>query len=71
MSVMAQRVAIPCDPPLFVLGYLTIQCNCNANKLQGGIEDFTKAVAFYEIAESTAETPQLHQWQADPDSSIR
>ena len=50
---MAQRVVITFDPSPFILGYLTVQCNYNANKLQREIEDFTKAVGFYEVNKRT------------------
>lgn len=53
-AIMAQRVVITFDPPLFILGYLTVRCNFNANKLQRELEAFTKAVGFYKVSERSA-----------------
>lgn len=66
-SIGGQRAVITFDPPLFIVGYLTVQCNCNTNKLQREIENFTKAVGFYEVCERTAWTPHQanDRWGSD------
>lgn len=70
-SIAAQRVVITVDPSPFILSYLTVQCNYNANKLQRETKDSTKAVGFYEVDERTALAPCQANDRWGSDSSIR